>query len=166
LKDQPLRSNTTHSRRPHQISRPYLIINWAFAAIIAGIITYAALYDPDRGDHPIPSGYQVVAGDETISTGLSRSFSALVRFRFDDAKEFNAYGPRIFLFFAVQLILRLALLAMMLNGKWQISIKLQKGTAWQARRWLILSDAAQSLVLFIFCFWPFLAFWMDLIQAG
>lgn len=154
LNGPPLRSNTKH------ISRTYLIINWAFAVILAGIFVYAAMYDPDRGNPPLPSAYQAITGEETVSTGLSRSFSALVRFRLDDAREFNPYGPRIFLFFGIQLVLRIFLLFMTLRGILQIRDELQ------TEKWLILSDAAQSFVLFVICFWPFIRFWMDMLKIS
>ena len=74
------------SIHPH-IGRPYAVINWIFVIIIAGIFVYSAVYDPDTANHPIPSGYQLLTGENTISTGLSRSFSALVRLRFADATK-------------------------------------------------------------------------------
>ena len=153
----------------------------AFGVIFAGILVYSAVYSPDRGNHPLPSAYRLVTGEKTISTGLSRSFSALVRLRFDDAREFNPYGPRIFLFFATELLLRIIVLFIMLRGKIQtereLSIrgKMQTGNKLQVKdrmqtnnklwpvRWLILSDAAQSLFLFVICFRPFLAYWMHLL---
>jgi len=191
-----LSSTTTHRLSPHQISRPYLIINWTFAVIFGGIVVYSALFDPERGNQPLPSAYQLMTGEETISTGLSRSFSALVRFRFDEAREFNPYGPRIFLYFAVELLLRIAILFILLRGKvltgressikgkilterelllrdklqngnkLQVRDRLQTKFKFQAGKWLIFSDAAQSLLLFIFCFWPFLAYWTNLLQIG
>ena len=148
LNRQHLRSTAPH------INQPYALINWVFALMITGIVLYSALYDPDRGSHALTSAYQLLTGEETVSTGLSRSFSALVRLRLDDAKELNPYGPRIFLFFVVQLILRIVILFLAYRG------------ALHPGRRLILADAAQALVLFVVCFWPFMAYWTDMLRIG
>jgi hypothetical protein len=93
--------------------------------------------------YPIPSGSQVVTGTDSPSTGLSRSFSAIVRFNFTEARSYNPYGIRIFLFFLIQLFMRAA--GIVLAGK-----------VIQRCRIIIISDIMLSIILFFICFWPFI----------
>lgn len=131
--------------------KPYRIINLAFAAIILLAFLYAALHHPERSDYPIVSAYEAWTGESTISTGLSRSFSAIVRLDFSTAKNYNPYGLRIFTFFLIQLVFRVTLFLM----------SLRKGIVHY--RMLIIADALQAVVLFIVCFLPFLVYWTDFI---
>jgi hypothetical protein len=95
---------------------------------------------PER-EHPIPSGSELLTGKTSISTGLSRSFSAIVRFKFHEARELNPYGIRIFMFFLLQLLMRV-------SGFFIIS-KVN-------RKKFIRADIIVSVLLFIILFWPFL----------
>ena len=85
----------------------YKIVNNILAGIILCIFIYSALFSPEGGKHPVPSFYTQLTGYESPSTGLSRSFSAIVRGDFDLANNFNPIGLQIFLFFAIQFCFRI-----------------------------------------------------------
>jgi hypothetical protein len=120
---------------------PYRILNLVFIIIILLVIAYSIYYGTPGREHPIPSGSELLTGKTSISTGLSRSFSAIVRFRFHEARELNPYGIRIFMFFLLQLLMRV-------SGFFIIS-KVN-------RKKFIRADIIVSVLLFIILFWPFL----------
>jgi hypothetical protein len=68
-----------------------------------------------------------------------------MRFRFQDARQFNPHGIRIFLFFFLQLFMRSA--ALVLAGR----------LPERSMNVLYYTDALLSVALFMVCFWPFLA---------
>jgi len=109
------------------------------------MMIYSGIFSAERNNHPIPSIYTGITEEESPSAGLSRAFSEIVRFNFKSAREYNPYGIRIFLFFAVQFFMRI-------TGS--IITVYQPLTKSQ-----VLSDAAISSLLFIICFFPFLTFW-------
>jgi len=84
-------------------SKSYILINFFFAVIILMIFVYSAIFSAQKNNHPIPS---FCPHEPCASTGLSRSFSEIIRLNFDSAKKFNINGIRIFLFFLIQLFLR------------------------------------------------------------
>jgi hypothetical protein len=77
------------------------------AAVIILVIAYSALFSPDKARHPVPSTYTLITGEPSSSTGLSRGFSSIVRFRFSEAQEFNPHSISIFMFFLIQLCMRI-----------------------------------------------------------
>jgi hypothetical protein len=85
---------------------PYRLINLIFAGIILAIFLYSGIFNPDRGNHPIPSAHYQITGEVSSSTGLSRGFSAVIRFQFNKARNFNVYSVRLFVFFVIQLLMR------------------------------------------------------------
>jgi hypothetical protein len=131
----------TGKSRPHLA--PYLVLNRVFAGIILLIILYSVLYSLEKERYPIPSGSQFFSGNRTISTGLSHSFSAVVRFDFQAAEKYNPYGIRIFIFFAVQLLMRLAGIF--------LSVRIRERNLIV----LFLADAMLSISFFLYAFWPF-----------
>jgi hypothetical protein len=84
-----------------------------------------------------------MTGEQTLSTGLSRSFSAIVRFEFEIAHQFNSYGLRVFLFFFEQFFLRLIFFVLVTKA----TFCLQK---------TVIFDAAFSAILFTIHFYPFI----------
>jgi hypothetical protein len=118
----------------------YSAVNLTLAGIILAIIVYSFVFGGIR-DYPIPSGSALLTGADSISTGLSRSFSAIVRLNLDEARAFNPHGIRIFMFFLVQLLMRATALI--------ISDHIN-------RRMVVICDIILSVSLFILCFWPFL----------
>jgi hypothetical protein len=122
----------------------YLIINLIFIGIISAIIGYSFVFSGENLKHPIPSGPALLTGKSSPSTGLSRSFSAIVRFDFEAARAYNPYGLRIFGFFMIQLIQRI------------ISSLLILRISNEGKNLLIIVDATISLTLFVVMFWPFI----------
>jgi hypothetical protein len=127
------------------IKDDYLIINLIFAGIIILIIVYSFIFSAEGRNHPVPSGSDLITGQVSASSGLSRSFSEIVRFNFSEAKRYNSYGITIFSFFALQLLLRIAAILMTLH----VNRKL--------RQVLIFTDTVLSVLLFVVLFWPFIA---------
>jgi hypothetical protein len=121
---------------------PYPIINGIFLIILLGIFSYSALFSAARNNYPIPGSEVMLKGRHEISTGLSHSFSELVRGRIESARKYNEYGPRIFLFFLIQLFMRPLFLFLF--------------SRFQQRMFWIYLDAGASIVLFLFAFWPFI----------
>lgn len=82
-------------------------------------------------------------GKTSISTGLSRAFSAIVRLDFDAAFKFNIYSMQLFLFFLAQLFMRL--IAFWLSKK--------EGMKQKA---IVIPDVIITIAMFLYCFWPFI----------
>jgi len=122
----------------------YWIVNLIFIGILVSIIVYSLLFSADGRKHPVPSGSEWLTGKSAPSTGLSRSFSEIVRFDFREARQYNPFGIRIFLFFFIQLVLRVSAIILML---WFHKILLRP---------LIIADVFLSVVFFSICFWPFI----------
>lgn len=118
----------------------YRLLNLIFAGIILALFVYSIYYGGDR-THPVPSFYNLLTGENSISTGLTRSFSAIVRLNFNDAREYNPHGIRIFLFFLIQLLLRTTGIVLANHAK---------------RSMIILIDITVSAILFMVLFWPFI----------
>jgi hypothetical protein len=120
-----------------------LIINLIFAGLIVILILYSFLFSAEGHKHPIPSAGDWLNVQTLLSSGLSRSFSEIVHLEFDQARKYNPYGVRIFAFFFIQLLLRIA-------GSFAAFYagleKLRMG---------IMADAVFSAFLFVLCFWPF-----------
>jgi hypothetical protein len=129
---------------------PYRVLNRIFLSVLILILAYSALFSPEKMNYPVPSGSRFFSDARVPSTGLSRSFSAIMRFRFQDARRYNPHGIRLFLFFFIQIFMRMAALFMASR----LSDKSLKA--------LYYADAGLSAALFIACFWPFLiAFYLN-----
>ena len=123
--------------------KPYIKINGLFSVIILLIFVYSAIFSTEKKNHPIPSFYSEVSGVNTVSSGLSGSFSEIFRGKFNSAGKYNIHGIRIFIFFSCQFVLRI-LFSIIYYCK--ISF----------RRLVIISDSTISSIFFIICFWPFI----------
>lgn len=119
---------------------PYHIINLCFAGIIILIFIYSGIFSAEKDNHPIKSTCEILTGQPCESTGLSRSFSEIVRFKFESAKSYNKYGIRVFLFFLIQFFLRII-----------SSVILQFKVLKQKQH--IFIDSLLSVGLYIYCFW-------------
>lgn len=119
---------------------PYHIINLCFAGIIILIFIYSGIFSAEKNNHPIKSTCEILTGQPCESTGLSRSFSEIVRFKFESAKSYNQYGIRIFMFFFLQFLLRII-----------SSVILQFKVLKQRQH--IFIDSLLSVGLYIYCFW-------------
>jgi hypothetical protein len=120
------------------------VLNRIFLSVLILILAYSALFSPENKNYLIPSGSRFFTDAPVTSTGLSRSFSAIMRFRFHDAHQYNPYGIRVFLFFFLQVFMRIAALVLVSRLP-ERSLKI-----------LYYADAGLSAALFVACFWPFL----------
>lgn len=103
------------------------------------IFLYSGLFSAEKDNHPIPSFYEELTGETSASSGLSRSFSEIVRGRFESAREYNQNGIPVFLFFSIQFFQRLV-----------VSLIIYKKYIDTNR--IILPDTISSIILFLFCF--------------
>lgn len=131
------------------IAFPYIIINIVFTIVLSGIMIYSAVFSATGNHYPIHSSMEILKEGKNISSGLSHSFSELIRGRIHSAREFNEHGPRIFLFFLLQLLMRPACSFLYLRKH-------------QAAR-LIYLDAGISIMLFILTFFPFINRFADIL---
>jgi hypothetical protein len=122
----------------------YLTINTIFAGVILLIFAYSGIFSPVRDNYPVMCIHEKLTGLPCVSCGLSHSFSLIVRGKLAEAYQWNQYAMRIFLFFAAQLILRVA-----------FSIFYKRYT--DTRKQLIIVDCVGSGIMFLVAFWPFIA---------
>ncbi|WP_320020059.1 DUF2752 domain-containing protein [Labilibaculum manganireducens] len=141
------------SNSQYSAKQNYKIINLSLAGIILCIFIYSALFSPKECNHPIPSFYTQITNEISPSTGLSRSFSAIVRGNLQQALAFNPFGVQIFLFFAFQFIFRILSFSL-INDKFQLI----KPT--------ILMDIILSLIGFYLAFRPLILFTLKLFQKS
>jgi hypothetical protein len=127
---------------PGFFNKAYIKINLIFGVFLMLFFVYSLSFSARAHNHPIPSFYTKITGKESISSGLSRSFSEIIRGNFKRAKEYNIYGLRVFLFFAVQFFLRFL-------------FSYLYAYECVARNFIVISDSVISIILFIVCFWPF-----------
>lgn len=130
--------------------RAYFAVNVIFAGVILLIMGYSAFYSPDRNNYPVVCIHEKLTGEPCPSCGLSHAFSLIIRGRVDEALQLNSASLRVFLFFVLQLIMRIAI------GIWNlVTDRWLKQITW--------IDALTSSVMVIFAFYPFLrALWMAL----
>lgn len=136
-------SNQFNKDEINLINQPYLIINIFFAGVVLLIIAYSGIFSPVKGDYPVACIHEKLTGQPCISCGLSHSFSLIVRGKLSEALTWNVYGLRVFLFFACQLIMRIAFSFFYIRNS-------------GSRTELIIMDAIGSSVIFIIAFWPYL----------
>jgi hypothetical protein len=137
------KSSTKQNLKVKIRNEPYLIINIFFAGVVFLIIAYSGFFSPEKDNFPVACLHENLTGEPCFSCGLSHSFSLIVRGRFDEALQWNVYGMRVFLFFASQLILRVAFSIFYLKYP-------------DTRIQLIIIDCTGSGVIFLISFWPFL----------
>jgi len=125
------------------IKEPYHIINLCFAGIILLIFIYSGIFSANKNNYPIKSACEVITGKPCVSSGLSRSFSEIVRLKFESAKEYNQYGLSVFTFFLIQFILRIFVSILIYFKRKQTSQ-------------IIILDSIISICLYLYCFWGIL----------
>lgn len=122
-------------------NNPYILINLIFAGIILSVFIYSGIFSAENNNHPVPSACEIILKKDCPTTGLSRSFSEIVRFRIKSAKEYNSYGPRIFLFFFVQLFLRIIFCVLALKAS-------------SNQKYIVTFDSIISIAIYIYSFAP------------
>lgn len=120
----------------------YTIINLCFLGIIVAVIAYSLAF---TNHHPIPPLLTNSTGIVPPSRGLSRAFSMIVRGNMSSALELNQHSIRIFMFFAIQLLMRICAIGLTQLG--HISKKL-----------MVTIDIAASILLFFTCFAPLISY--------
>lgn len=120
------------------------MINLVLAAVIILIFAYSAVFSPDSGSYPIACVHEVVLGEPCPSCGMSHAFSLILRGRIDEAREWNYYSVTLFLFFAVQLFLRLF---------FSVADKLSAARP-IAGKAILITDIVISSVMVIVAFYP------------
>lgn len=122
---------------------PYLIINLILAGVVLLILVYPGIFSPEKDNYPVACIHEKLTGEPCISCGLSHSFSLIIRGRINEASQWNIYGMRVFLFFASQLILRVAFSIFYIRYDTN-------------RKQLIIMDSIGTGLIFIITFWPFI----------
>jgi len=132
------------ARRSETDRNVYRLLNRVFLVILLGVMLYSLMFSPEKNHHPVPSGSILFSDQVTISTGLSRSFSAAVRLNFKAARSYNPYGPGVFFFFVIQILMRVAVLVLVSR----IPVRVLPVIS--------CTDVLLSVFLFLVTFWPFL----------
>jgi hypothetical protein len=123
-------------------SDSYLKINIILAGVVVLVMAYSGIFSPDRNNYPVVCIHEKITGMKCFSCGLSHSFSLIVRGRINEAYSWNIYGMQVFLFFLLQLVMRIV-----------FSIFYVSRT--ENRKQLILYDIAGSIIIFLVAFYPF-----------
>lgn len=124
---------------------PYIIVNIILAGVILLIMIYSAVFSPEKDDYPVVCIHEKITGEPCVSCGLSHSFSLILRGRLSEAYQWNVYGLRVFLFFFLQLIMRIVFSLFYINFI-------------DTRKQLIIMDIIGSTLLFLLSFRQFFAF--------
>ncbi|MBN9298429.1 MAG: DUF2752 domain-containing protein [Filimonas sp.] len=116
-----------------------------FNLLIAGIIILGGIYASffASSNYSLHCTYKQITGSVCPTCGLTRAFNYILQGKFKDAASLNRYSLQLFTFFAIQLLLRLALLLQHFFGK-------------KTSRLIIRLDTLFSILLFLICFWPLL----------
>ena len=122
---------------------PYLIINLIFAGVILLIMAYSGIFSPETDNYPVSCIHEKLTGEQCISCGLSHGFSLILRGKISEAYQWNLYSMRVFLFFAIQFIMRITF--SVLYAKYP-------GISKQ----LITMDSLGSGLMFLIVFLPFI----------
>ncbi len=130
--------------------KPYFILNLILAGVILLIMGYSLFYSPDENEYPVSCIHEKLTGEPCPSCGLSHAFSLIVRGRVDEAMVWNSQSLRVFIFFALQLVMRLGLALTALRAKVNF-------------RTVGITDAAVSGVMALTAFYPFFrVLWISL----
>jgi hypothetical protein len=117
---------------------PYISINLILAGIITVVFLYSGLFSAEKSNHPIPSNSKLINIDSPASKGMSRAFSEIIRFNFEQARVYNPYSLKVFSFFTLQLFIRIGLIPLIFRIN--------------QRSKLITTDIVISAVLFLYAF--------------
>ena len=120
----------------------YLKINLILAGVVVLVIAYSGIFSPDRNNYPVVCIHEKITGMKCFSCGLSHSFSLIIRGRISEAYAWNVYGMQVFIFFLMQLILRITFSFFYIKRR-------------DGRKQLINYDTAGSIIIFLVAFWPF-----------
>ena len=124
--------------------KPYLVVNLALAGVIVLVFVYSAVFSPDKSNYPVACVHELMLSEPCPSCGMSHAFSLILKGEFDNALELNSYSVTLFLFFVVQLFLRLIFsVADRLSAVRPVAAKV-----------VLLTDIVISSVMVIVAFYP------------
>lgn len=97
-------------RSPSESASPesYYLINILLAGVILLIFAYSAIFSPETNNYPVKCVHEIATGKPCPSCGLSHSFSYIMRGDLRSASEWNSNGIAVFLFFLLQLVMRVS----------------------------------------------------------
>jgi len=127
----------------------YKIINYIFAGIIVIVFAYSGIFSPRENNYPVSCVHEQLTGLSCPSCGMSHSFSYLIRGDIKKAAEWNIYGPRVFLFFLFQLVLRISNIVALTRKPGMIRI-------------ISLSDISLSVLSVGLGFWQFIEYYIKM----
>ena len=130
--------------------RNYILLNIIFAGIIICIIIYSGIFSPVRDNYPVQCIHEQISGRPCPSCGLSHSFSYIIRGNLEEAEKWNIYGARIFLFFLIQLVVRLSNIVFLRTKPHNL-------------RHLAIFDISLTIVTFILAFSQFIWYYLGLL---
>lgn len=138
-------------------SRPYLIINFILAGVIAFIFIYSGIFSAQKDNHPLPSFFEEATGQPAPSSGMSRAFSEIIRGDIPSARQYNADAPLVFAFFLIQLFQRLGISLILIKTAGKTGNKTRTNPEYIIRiipkkNHLIYADVLTSIILFLYCF--------------
>jgi hypothetical protein len=136
------RSSLLSEYRAGLPSDSYLKINIILAGVVVLIIAYSGIFSPDTNNYPVVCMHEKILGIKCFSCGLSHSFSLIVRGRITEAYTWNVYGMQVFLFFFLQLVMRIVFSLLYVSRT-------------ETRKQLILYDVITSIAIFLVAFYPF-----------
>ncbi|HUV00762.1 MAG TPA: DUF2752 domain-containing protein [Bacteroidales bacterium] len=138
------KSSQASENIPRFSNEPYLIINIILAGVILLIFAYSGIFSPEKDNYPVVCIHEKLSGEPCVSCGLSHSFSLIIRGKISEAYEWNVYGLRIFLFFALQLVMRSAFSLFYIRYA-------------DTRKQLIIFDITGSAIILLIAFYPFIS---------
>jgi hypothetical protein len=130
----------------------YKLINYIFAGIIVMIFTYSGIFSPQANNYPVSCIHEQITGLSCPSCGMSHSFSYIIRGDIKEAVDWNIYGPRVFLFFLFQLIMRISILVLLKRKP-------------QLIRTVSLYDISISILSVGLGFWQFAEYYIKMFSA-
>ena len=125
---------------------PYIVLNLCFIGVILLIFLYSGILSAQKDNHPIPSYYEVFTGKKSPASGLSRSFSEIIRGDFPEARKWNENGIPLFIFFFVQFFIRILTTILIVKRVVKLTI-------------LVCTDAVFSVILFLYCYQNLIFIW-------
>jgi hypothetical protein len=129
----------------------YFIINIVLAAVIAAIFIYSSIFSPETNNYPVKCVHEIATGKPCPSCGLSHSFSYIMRGDLKSASEWNSNSIAVFLFFLLQLVMRIS---------FAVAVKRNPSLASPPQ---IRLDIVLSLAVFILAFYKFILYYPSLI---
>lgn len=129
----------------------YFIINIVLAAVIVAIFAYSAIFSPEENDYPVKCVHEIATGKPCPSCGLSHSFSYIIRGNLQKAAQWNSNGVAVFLFFLLQLVMRIS-----------FATAISRSGALATKK-LVVFDVTLSAVTFLLAFYNFIVYYPSLI---